>query len=124
MKRLLIISALLAGITSVKAQTMAATTHSQWEENDNSHHKSPAAPINEFVNMEMTVNDRTISFSDIPEVKKTAYAVITNAEGEFIKQIKLSREQNSMDIKKLRGGLYFVTIIYKNQSKKAFTLNL
>lgn len=124
MKRLLIISALLAGFTTVNAQTFAGTTHNKWEDNDNSHHKMFAAPINEFVNTEMSVYNKTILFSDLPLVKKPVYAVITNGEGEFIKQARINPDQNAMDIAKLRGGLYFVTIVYKSKSKKAFTLNL
>ena len=124
MKQLLIISALLASITTANAQTFAGTTHNQWEDNDNSHHKMSSAPINEFVNTEMSVNNKTILFSGLPAVKKPVNAIITNGEGEFIKQARITPEQNSMDIAKLRGGLYFVTIIYRNKSKKAFTLNL
>ena len=124
MKHALIACMLLAGTTTVKAQTTAGISHNQWEENDNRHHKTSATPHNEFANTEMSANNGVLTFSDVPTLKKPAYAVITNAEGEFIKQGKITTEQNTMDIKRLRGGLYFVTIVYRDQSKKAFTLNL
>ena len=124
MKQLLFTCTMLAAFTVANAQPSPGMSHNQWEENDYSHHKTTAAPLNEFVNTEMSLNNRTILFTDLPAVRKPAYAIITNAEGEFIKQMRITPEQNSMDIKKLRTGLYFVTIVYREKSKKAFTLNL
>ena len=123
MKRVLIICTMLAGVISANAQSVAMT-HSKWEENDNSHRRPTTTRTNEFANLEMTVNDGIITFSYFPVVKKAAYAVVTNGEGEFIKQMKITPEQNTMSVRKLRSGLYFVTIVYRNESKKAFTMNL
>jgi hypothetical protein len=123
MKRLIILCTILAAFTIANAQSTAGMTHSQWEENETHHHKSTTAPFNEFVSTEMAVNKNLVTFSGLPAVKKCVYAVVTNAQGEFIKQTKVSADQNVMDISRLHSGLYFVTILYKNQSKIAFTLN-
>ena len=98
---------MLAMFTTVKAQT-----------------KSGTAPANEFVNTQMAVSNGSITFSGIPAVKKPVYAIITNTAGDIIKQTRVSPEQHVMDIQKLHTGLYFVTIVYRDQNKKAFTLNL
>jgi len=119
MKQFIIICAMFAAITA-KAQTTASST--KWKDNDNNVHKT-ASVANEFANTAMAVNIGTITFSDVPAVKG-AYALITNSAGDVVKESKVTPEQNTIDIKKLHTGLYFVTIMHKDKSKKAFTLNL
>ena len=123
MKHLLIICTILADLNNANAQIAPGMSHNRWEEH-NSHHKAITVPANEFANTEMSVNSYTITFSDLPAIHKPAYAIITNAEGDFIKQAKITPEQNTIETRRLRAGLYFVTIVYRNKSKKAFTLNL
>ena len=120
MKQFIIICAMFAGITA-KAQTTASST--KWKDNENDVHRT-ASVSNEFANTAMAVNNGTITFSDVPVVKGATYAVITNSAGEVVKETKVTPEQNTIDIKKLHTGLYFVTIMHKDKSKKAFTLNL
>ena len=124
MKQLLIISAIILSITTAKGQTTAGMSHGQWETNEKVHHKTPSGPVNDFVSTEMAYDNGIVTFTDLPAVKKTAYAVLTNAAGDFIKQTRITPQQNTMEIKKLHSGLYFITIVYRNESKKAFTLNL
>ncbi len=123
MKRILIISALLvfAGITN--AQIPGANENSP-ESNNNNDHKFANKQSNDFANTEISLREGEVIFSGLPDQPKAIMAVITNSEGEFIKQMKISAQSNIMNVRDLReGSLYFITIIYRNKSKKAFTLN-
>lgn len=50
--------------------------------------------------------------------------VVTNSAGNELMQMKLSATANAVDCKKLKSGLYFLTLVNENtDQKKAFTLN-
>jgi hypothetical protein len=113
---------MLASACMANAQTTAMSENS-WEGSDNTYHRALLAP-NDFDNMTMSFKDGKATFSGIPQFKRTVWAVVTNGEGEFIKQMKITQDENVMDLHRLHNGLYFVTIVYRSKSKKAFTLNL
>ena len=123
MKRLLIACSMLAGTALAQAQTTAMSENS-WEGGDNIYRRVPAAQANDFAGMEMSFADGKATFSGFPQFKKAVWAVVTNGEGDIIKQMKISPQENVIDLHKLRSGLYFVTIVYRSKSKKAFTINL
>ncbi len=123
MKRILIICSMLACTCAAQAQTTAMSQNS-WEGSDNIYRRIPVAAPNDFADMEMSFSNGKASFSGFPESRKAVWAVVTNGEGDFIKQMRITPEQNVMDLHKLHRGLYFVTIVYRTKSKKAFTLNL
>ncbi len=123
MKRLVIICSMIVCTSIAHAQTTAMSENS-WEGSDNKYHRALMGKPNDFEGMEMSFNDGKATFSGIPKYKRSVWAVVTNSEGEFIKQMKITDQENVMDLHRLHSGLYFVTIVYRTQSKKAFTLNL
>jgi len=121
MKRLLIVCLLLAGVHHAQAQT---SEHGKWEDNDNSR-KVVMTSENEFAATEMGQQGRLITFTDLPVLKKATWAIVTNPEGETMTQKRVTPNDNSMDLRRLaKGELYYVTLVYKNKSKKAFVLHL
>ena len=124
MKNALIIFALLAATGTANAQEMANVQAAKTD-NDNSYHKTTSTQGNEFAATEMSLNEGKVSFSGLPELTKSTWAIITSSTGDIVKQKKISPENNTIDIHDLHGGrLYFVSITYKDKTKKAFTLNL
>ena len=84
--------------------------------------KSLVAPANELEGITMIYKDGSATFNDIPETRRPIWAVVTNSAGEFVKQMRVTTEQNVMELHRLRNELYFVTIVYQGKSKKAFTI--
>jgi F420-0:gamma-glutamyl ligase len=72
----------------------------------------------------MNVTRELASFANLPDVPKPTWAVISNADGEFIKESKITPTYNAMDIHRLPKGMYFVTLVYRNKNQKAFVLNV
>ena len=123
MKRLVIICSMLACTGLANAQTTAMSENS-WEGGDNTYRRALITEPNDFEGMTMSFSDGKAIFSGIPQFKRSVWAIVTNGEGDFIKQMKITPEENVMDLHRLHKGLYFVTIVYRTKSKKAFTLNL
>ena len=123
MKRLLIVCTMLVFAAIANAQIPGAN-ESSLENSNNNDQKFAIKQSNEFENTEISLREGEVIFSGLPDQPKVIMAVITNSEGEFIKQMKISPQNNIMNVRDLREGrLYFITIIYRNKSKKAFTLN-
>lgn len=78
----------------------------------------------EFSNSEMTVENKHINFSGLPDLKKNVSVVITNTDGDVVKEGRINKENTSIDIQKLRKGMYFVTLVYKESSRKGFVLHV
>ncbi len=124
MKKLLFICSVLLFAGMGYAQTPAAAENSP-EGNDNTNHKVTYKGSNEFAGTEMSFREGEVIFSGLPECSRPVWAVVTNTEGESVKQMKISPQNNVMNVRSLHAGrLYFVTIMYKDKSKKAFTLNM
>jgi hypothetical protein len=79
---------------------------------------------NPFADAEMEVTKELVSFTNLPDVPKPTWAIVTNSEGEFIKQAKVNPTYNAMDIHRLPKGMYFVTLMYRNRGQKAFVLKV
>lgn len=108
-------------MASANAQT---SEHGKWEDNDNSRKVAPMSE-NQFIGNEIATTNRLVTFTDLPVLSKQIWAVVTNPEGEIMAQKKVSPKDNTIDLRRLsKGELYYVTLVYKNKSKKAFVLHL
>ena len=124
MKRMILICSMLL-LGSIAQAQVAAMGHNSWDGGGSTkYQKSLMGPVNAFDGIEMSYSEGRVTFSGIPTTKRSPWVVVTNGDGEFIKQMRLTAEQNSMELKRLQTGLYFVTITYQGKSKKAFTINL
>ena len=121
MKQMIIACSLMLSTVLANAQNPAPGEH--WGSNDNAPSGMTKA-VNEFDKTTMNVKDGTMTFIGLPEVKSSAYVVVTNAAGEVIKQAKINPAKNMMKLGSLPSDLYFVTIIHDNKNKKAFTLKV
>ncbi len=122
MKRILIAASILALATAAKAQT--GMYANKWEGNDKVRHtRVSAKETNQFADVQMDISNSAISFSNLPDMSKAYCAMITNGEGEFIKQKRITPDDNQVSVNRLGKGLYFVTIVYKNKGQKTFVMN-
>jgi hypothetical protein len=122
MKKLITICMLFAASYSAQAQSAADSRNH--EDNDRPR-KMAAVPGDAFANTEMTVVDRKVAFTDLPDLPKPIWAIITNGAGEQQAQKRVAPGNSYMDTKWLqKGELYFVTLVYKNKSRKSFVLHL
>ncbi len=122
--KMLLFFCLLVGTVGIAA-AQPAMNHGNWETNTSARSRAHQAEPNEFESTEMTVGERCITFSNLPEVKKAAWVVVTDASGELVTQRKISPADNTIGLRSLtRGELYFVHIMYKDQSRKGFVLHL
>ncbi len=119
MKKTIITLLLLTTITCAKAQYSE-----EYGDRKPSHKASKQREINEFETAEMSQTNKWIKFSGLPALPKPTWAIVTNAEGEFIKESKITPDDNEMDLHRLQNGMYFVTLVYRNKSKKAFVLHV
>jgi hypothetical protein len=118
MKKLLITCTMLLAISAAKAQSYRGG------ENNRGRHKVEMPQDNEFANTEISMESRTISFTDLPDLPKPTWAIITDANGEVITQKRVTPTNSYMSARSLsRGDLYFLTLIYKNKSQKGFVLH-
>ena len=123
MKKIIIMYTLLAGSYCVEAQTTANQTN--WADNSTSKPRGVIQQDNEFANTEINVENRNITFSELPELKKPTWAIVTDPAGTVMTQKRINPNDNSMDLHRLpKGEMYFLTLVYKNKSQKAFVLHL
>lgn len=101
--------------------------HGKWEEG---HYSKPQTQprikeVNEFSETEISVEKKVAVFSNLPEKRKSAMAVVTDVAGDPIMQKAISPENNYIDLRRLsKGEMYFITIMYKNKSQKGFVVHL
>jgi len=120
MKRIILILSLAVTAAAANAQ---ASGHSKWEENGGSN-QLKIRQDNEFALTEISASGRVITFTDLPALTKPTWAVVTDVNGEVLSQRRISPSCNTMDLGRLpKNSLYFVTLMYRNKSQKAFTLN-
>ena len=123
MKKLLIIFAFVAGTTAAHAQAQSDgfyATRPAANSNDDAKMKT----ANPFDEVTINVENRQVTFNGLPTEKRSIFALVTDPEGESIKGMKVSADNNVMDISKLRHGMYFITHEYRNTSKKAFVIHI
>jgi len=129
MKRIALITILLAGILNVNAQTLqtsALATEQTVSTGPTAANQEPPkaneTPADILGATTMDVSNRTIHFSNIPE-NHVVKAYITNADGEMIKNVKLSAANNTIQLGSMPPGLYYVTLFNKSK-RKCFKMNL
>lgn len=117
----IIFSALLL-IAAGGSYAQATATGNKWSENT-ANAKSETAN-GDFSKIAIKMQNRKISFDNLPQMSKSTTVVITNHEGEVVQQAKVNPVDNSVDIRYLEKGTYFVHLKYRNEDKKGFVLNL
>ena len=121
MKKVIIVFALIAGSLASNAQAM---NNSKFEESKSANEQVAVHHDNLFSKTELSKNGMVISFSSLPQTTKPTWAVLTDAEGNELIRRKVSPADNTMEVKKLTsGGMYFVTLVYRNKSQKGFVLH-
>ena len=122
MKHIIIIIALLSGIGKANGQSVGVNANSR-ESRNNSNRSETVQPYSEFDAVEMATEDGWLSFSSLPPIRGAIYAIVTNGDGEQMKQVRISGEYNTVDVHRLHKGLYFITVVYRNKGRKTFMLN-
>lgn len=120
MKRLFSTLAFITGLTPIFAQSSHNGYRDGWPASSTS---EPAAEI-DYESTEMVLEANRIRFTDLPAMRKATWAIITNAEGEYIKEKRVFTSEDVIDVSRLKNGLYFVTLVYRNKSKKGFVLHI
>ncbi len=123
MKKFILSCALLTAAGLTNAQTPSNSDQSKTETGTGMP-TSMNVTANEFAKVEMTIKDRKAIFTGLPEEKNKAYVILTNSAGETINQAVISPERNEFKLGNLPNDLYFVTIVHKNKSRKAFTVKI
>ena len=125
MKQLLMICAMFAVLGNAHAQTESDALYANKQAMKGSGDDNmPMSKSNEFEHTEITTEKGRITFTGLPEEKKPIWAMITTADGEAVKGVKVSPAANVIDLGRMPAGMYFVTLVYKNASKKAFVLHM
>ena len=122
MKKILIFCALFICVCTAYAQTEAMD--SKWVDKAGKREQSGTNEENDFSGTSIALKNRRIVFAHLPQLSKSAIVTITNNEGDMIKQAKVNTTDNTVDIRSLDKGTYFVNLEYKNERKKGFVLNL
>lgn len=124
MKRILILCSLVATFSAAHAQT-TDKSYARDVHVPRTRTHTQAAPLHDsrFEGTEMAHSEGNISFSNVPELAKQPWAVITDENGELMKQTRVINEEN-IDVHKLSRGMYFVSLVYKNKTEKAFVLEI
>ncbi len=117
MKLVLLIIAICTAIGTALAQSANIYTN-------NTGKKKETAKANEFANTEMVIANGQITLNGLPNMDKEIWVVINDSEGNMVKQTRISARYNTVAINKLRRGVYFVSVVYRNHSKKSFMLNI
>ena len=118
MKQLIIICVLALGANAAFAQT---TDRSSYTPTRTVKQTRTVTKDTRFEGTEMAYQDGTISFSNLPALTKDPWAVITDENGELIKQGRITAD-NAIDVHKLQKGMYFVSLVYRNRTEKGFVL--
>ena len=74
----------------------------------------------DYLNIDLVVSGNSISFVNLPETRKAIYAIVTNQEGEIVKQKRVSISDNEVLLKMPRKSLYFATLVCRSKNKRTF----
>jgi len=125
MKSRILIIILVMSVTSSFAQRAEEPQGSFLEESHPTvKMSSNAIMYNEFSGMQMSYEKGWITFSGFPDLKKKIDVYVTNADGEVVKTGAIHPQKESIDVEKLKKGMYFVTLMYRQSSRKAFVLHI
>jgi len=118
----LIFCSIVIGVHTSYAQAEAG--NGKWTDNSNKTGKAEVYEESDFTKTTIELHNRKITFSNLPQISKSAVVTITNKDGELIQQAKINPVEHTMDIRYLEKGTYFVNLKYKSEQKKGFVLNL
>ncbi len=122
MKKVILVLAMAATGYAANAQVSG---QSKWDETKAGNDRVSLQQKQDFDNVEMTKSNHIITFAGLPQLTKPIRVVVTDAQGNIDIDRKISSVSNTIDIQTLKEkSLYFVTLMYKNRSKKAFVLNM
>ena len=126
---------LLAATTNAQNQAMAlaadeseasATTTVATTTTTSSKNTAPTVFINaanQWKYIEMKTAGDKVFFTNLDGLSALKL-VVTNSQGDELMRLGLSGAANAVDCKKLKSGLYFLTLVNENtDQKKAFMLN-
>lgn len=114
---------MMAAVSAGRAQS--AMSHGKWEENSHNKSRAQTEEANEFTGTEMSVTHKIVTFSDLPDLPKQTWAIVTDVNGEVVTQKRVTPTINYIDLGRLsKGEMYFVSLVYKNKSQKAFVVHL
>jgi len=123
MKKLIIACILLVSAGATKGQIMAAGPTRENSTKSNS--SVEPQHDNEFANTEVNTDHGKITLTELPELKKATWAIVTDATGTVVTQKRVRATDNTVDLHRLpKGEMYFLTLVYRNKSKKGFVLHL
>ncbi len=122
MKHIILIGSFIALATATHAQT---SDHSSYTTTPGKHHAATksVAHDSQFAATEMTYEGGAISFSNLPAETRQPWAIITDENGEVMTQSRISSDR-SIDVHKLSRGMYFVSLVCRNKTEKAFVLQV
>ena len=121
MKKLILVFTFAATGFAANAQV---SSQGNREESNTSNNHMPLPQNQDFDNVEMTKSNHMLTFAGLPKLNKPIRVVVTDATGNITIDRIISSVSNTLNIQSLEEkSLYFVTLMYKNRSKKAFVLN-
>ena len=121
MKKVILVLAIAGTTFAANAQV---ASQGKWDEIKAGNDRVSLLQKQDFDNVEMTRSNHIISFAGLPQLTKPIRVVVTDATGNINIDRKISSVSNTLNIQSLEEKtLYFVTLMYKNRSKKAFVLN-
>jgi len=124
MKKLLTICAALVIAGHAHAQTESDAFYSKRNNVTNGDENAQAMKTSEFDHAQIAVEKGIVTITGLPDETKPIWAMVSTAEGEAVKGVKVSAAKNTIDLHHEISGMYFVTLVYKNASKKAFVIHL
>jgi len=124
MKKIIIICMLVAGFSTVKAQTNQDAPVASSETMKSTDESEAPKKDDPFWNTTISVSNNMVTLANLPAGMDKVKAIITTNDGDFVKQMKVSPEANAIDISKVHAGMYFVTLTCHNKSMKAFVIHI
>ena len=115
MKKVMITAAMMLALYTANAQTAA---NGKREEKSA---KVKSAGDDEYAGTSIALRKRKIIFSDLPQATQV---LITDSNGELVKDARVSPADFAVDIHNLDKGIYFIKLMYNGENRKGFVLNL
>jgi hypothetical protein len=78
----------------------------------------------DFSHTSLSIKGHRLLFNDLPNTARLVVVTFTNIDGETVQQAKIHLADNKVDIRYLTKGTYFINLLYRNEKKKGFVLNL
>lgn len=125
MNKMILVIMFFAGIISANAQPAynAASANGINQKSTDNEEIGTMQTNDPFAATDYSLKNNVITFSGLP-ADKHLRVYITNAEGAEEYNKKLSTEHSSIDLSSFHKGLYYVTLLSKDNKRKVFRINL